>query len=353
MPDESHTRPGDSPAPSAPAAIGFACLVRHIALVGVAGLITGLLVAGGGGRLLMRIAAIAGHDDATGRLTDSGFRVGETTLGGTLELVLFIGLFAGGIGTILYLMSEPWLVWAGKWRGVVFGGFLLAVSSATSDALDPDNFDFELLGNKAFIVAMFVVLFLAYGGLLAWLSERLEDRARPPDPDRPIPVGYGIPDPHRTRRNPVCPDDHPAVSERGVLRLRSTQSGAAVSLWHGGGNPSPVGHPLHESPCFVDPRNQARRRRNVSRCRSDGGCAGNRRHRRHYLKASIAAKDDRPTSDPSRALGSRHDPECSDETSRQLARALLVGPSAKCRTVTIVMRTRATVTLGAPIADPA
>jgi hypothetical protein len=194
MPDESHTRPDDSPAPSAPAAIGFAWLVRHIAVVGVAGLITGLVVAGGGSRLLMRVAAIAGHDDAAGRLTDSGFRVGETTLGGTLGFVLFIGLFAGGIGTILYLMSEPWLVWAGKWRGVVFGGFLLAVSSATSDALDPDNFDFELLGNKSFIVTMFVVLFLAYGGLLAWLSERLEDRARSPDPERPMPsvTGYLI-----------------------------------------------------------------------------------------------------------------------------------------------------------------
>jgi hypothetical protein len=191
MSDESSTLADESPAPSAPMAIGVAWLVRHIAVVGVAGLLTGLLVAGGGGRLLMRIAAIAGHDDATGHLTDSGFRVGETTLGGTLELVLFIGLFAGGIGAILYLMSEPWLAWAGKWHGVVFGAFLLAVSSATSDALDPNNLDFDLLGNKAFIVAMFVVLFLAYGGLLAWLSDRLEDRARPPDPDRPMQSATG------------------------------------------------------------------------------------------------------------------------------------------------------------------
>ena len=105
MSDESSTLADESPAPSAPMAIGVAWLVHHIAVVGVAGLLTGLLVAGGGGRLLMRIAAIAGHDDATGHLTDSGFRVGETTLGGTLELVLFIGLFAGGIGAILYRLS--------------------------------------------------------------------------------------------------------------------------------------------------------------------------------------------------------------------------------------------------------
>ena len=185
MADQSKTHLGDH-SPDVPGSLGFAPLVRHIALVGVAGLATGLVVAGGGGRLLMRVAAISGPNSATGRLTESGFNVGEITLGGTVELVLFVGLFAGGIGAVLYLITEPWLDWAGKWRGVAFGAFLLAVGSATSDALDPDNFDFELLGNKAFVVGMFVVLFLLYGVVLVWLSDRLDLRFRDADPARPL-----------------------------------------------------------------------------------------------------------------------------------------------------------------------
>ncbi len=185
MADQSKAHLGDR-SPDVPRSLGFAPLVRHIALVGVAGLATGFVVAGGGGRLLMRVAAIAGPDSATGRLTESGFNVGEITLGGTVELVLFVGLFAGGIGAVLYLIAEPWLDWAGKWRGVTFGAFLVAVGSATSDALDPDNFDFRILGNEAFIVAMFVVLFLLYGVVLVWLSDELDRRFRDADPVRPL-----------------------------------------------------------------------------------------------------------------------------------------------------------------------
>ncbi len=185
MADQSKTHLGDR-SPDVPRSVGVTTLVRHIALVGVAGLVTGLVVAGAGGRLLMRVAAIAGSDRAAGRLTESGFRVGEITLGGTLELVIFVGLFAGGTGAVIYLVTEPWLDWAGKWRGVIFGAFLLAVGSATSDALDPDNFDFVILGNKGFIVGMFVVLFLLYGLLLAWLSDQFDRRFREADPTGPL-----------------------------------------------------------------------------------------------------------------------------------------------------------------------
>ena len=106
MADQSETHLGDRSS-GVPRSLGVAPLVRHIALVGVAGLVTGFVVAGAGGRLLMRVAAIAGPDRAIGRLTESGFRVGEITLGGTLELVIFVGLFAGGIGAVIYLVTEP------------------------------------------------------------------------------------------------------------------------------------------------------------------------------------------------------------------------------------------------------
>jgi len=164
--------------------LAAARIIRHIAVVGIAGIGTGLLVAGGGGRLVMRIAALTAPDRAIGRLTEAGFRVGDITLAGTFGFIFFIGLFVGGIGAVLFLISEPWLARAGRFRGPVFGLFLLLVGSSSSDALDPDNFDFELVGNQQFVVGMFVALFIAYGTLMAPLVTFLERRLPEVSPDR-------------------------------------------------------------------------------------------------------------------------------------------------------------------------
>ncbi len=127
----------------------------------------------------MRVSGALAPDFAQGVSTEAGNRVGEITLGGTLGLVLFIGIAAGITGAVLYAVFRPWLAWAGRFRGVAFGVVLFAVKSATSDVLNPDNPDFFTVGNKPLNVAMIVALFLGYGAMIDW-SYRVLDRRLPP-----------------------------------------------------------------------------------------------------------------------------------------------------------------------------
>jgi hypothetical protein len=111
--------------------------------------------------------------------TEAGFTVGEITLEGTLVLVIFIGIFAGVIGAAIYLAFRPWLAWAGRWRGVVFGVVLFGFGSATSDMMNPDNIDFLILRNSELLVALIFGLFLAFGvvtdAMFAYLDGRMPD----------------------------------------------------------------------------------------------------------------------------------------------------------------------------------
>lgn len=162
----------------------FMELVRHAVIVGLAGVITGVIVGGIGGRILMRIAAVAAPDRVIGATTENGNRIGDITVGGTLALVVFVGILSGLVGAIAYLISEPWLAWAGRWRGLVFGGVLLAIGGF--GAFDSKNFDFFLVGNQELTVGMFVALFLGFGALLVPVTSRLEHRLPGIDPDRPV-----------------------------------------------------------------------------------------------------------------------------------------------------------------------
>jgi hypothetical protein len=148
-------------------------LARYVAVAGLAGLIAGIVVGGVGGRLFMRIAGAAAPDVAQGAGTEAGFTVGEVTVGGTIGLVLFIGIFVGVIGAAIFVVSMPWLSWAGRWRGVLLGVVLFAAGSATSDVMNPDNFDFFVLKNEVLLVGLIVVLFLAFGALLEWTFRAL------------------------------------------------------------------------------------------------------------------------------------------------------------------------------------
>jgi hypothetical protein len=150
-------------------------LARHVSVAGIAGVITGWLVGGVGGRLFMRIAGAA-NPGARGRTTEAGFTVGRITADGTLSLVLFVGLFVGVGGAVLYVIFRPWLSAVGKWRGVAFGLLLFGIGSATSDVLNPDNIDFAILGNQGLLVGMVFALFVGFGALIDWLFGVLDRR---------------------------------------------------------------------------------------------------------------------------------------------------------------------------------
>ena len=144
---------------------------RHLGMATLAGIITGVLVGGLLGRIVMRISGFMAGPALVGVTTENGNRVGDITLAGTLALVVFVGLASGAIGGVLYALLEPWLRPLRPWHGLAYGLALLAAAGFTT--LDPANFDFTRFGVPALNVAMFAALFVIFGVLTAWLFDAL------------------------------------------------------------------------------------------------------------------------------------------------------------------------------------
>jgi hypothetical protein len=146
-------------------------LARHLGLAVLSGVVTGVLVGGVLGRIAMRISGIAAGPALVGVSTANGERVGDITFGGSLAVVIFVGVPAGVVGGILYAIVEPWLRRARPWHGLAYGaGLLLATGFIV---LDPSNFDFTRFGPPLLNVAMFAALFVIFGATIAWLLDAL------------------------------------------------------------------------------------------------------------------------------------------------------------------------------------
>ena len=153
--------------------------VRLLGVAAVAGVLTGIVVAGLGGRLVMKLVALTAGAGAVGKVTANGNAVGDLTFPGTFELVLFSGVFEGLIGGLLYLALRPWLRQLGPWRGLAFGVVVLALMGHA--VFDPDNGDFRRFGAVGLNVVLFSALFVVYGLVIAplvdWLG-RAAERSR-------------------------------------------------------------------------------------------------------------------------------------------------------------------------------
>ncbi len=126
-----------------------------IGLVG--GVVGGLLAAGVGGRLAMRLLAATAGDAAQGQITEADQVVGEITVGGTIAFVVFSGLFAGLLCALIYLLLRKWLPpgWVG---GLALGGLLLVAMGSRVEPLRSNNPDFQLVGPAWLAVLVFVAL---------------------------------------------------------------------------------------------------------------------------------------------------------------------------------------------------
>jgi hypothetical protein len=152
----------------------LARVLRPLVHAGIAGALAGLLVGGIGGRIVMRLSAIAAGPEVAGAITENGATVGEITAEGTLALLLFGGLLSGIAGGVILAIIAPWLRWAGAVRGLVFGVFVLAVGGRT--VIDASNFDFAILQPAWLNVLMFSALFVLFGIAAVFLLDRLERR---------------------------------------------------------------------------------------------------------------------------------------------------------------------------------
>ncbi len=151
-----------------------------------AGAIIGLIVAGGGSRIVMRILALA-NEHTTGLLTDNGNIVGEVTGGGTLVLIIR-GAVMGAGGGLFYVLARRWLPAPFLPRAVVFAvlGFLITAAQT----LDETNPDFLLFGPTSLAVALFAFLYFPYALGTAWLVNRF-DRYIPPSMSSPAGTAIG------------------------------------------------------------------------------------------------------------------------------------------------------------------
>jgi hypothetical protein len=131
----------------------------------VAGPVAGLLAAGAGGRLVMRLLALT-SPDARGGTTEAGETIGEITAGGTAGFVLFIGVPAGALAVIVFVLAGS-LLPAGRAGGVVLGLVLLVLVGVRLEPLRADNFDFNLVGPDWLSLLSFTALAL-FQGMLTW-----------------------------------------------------------------------------------------------------------------------------------------------------------------------------------------
>jgi hypothetical protein len=151
---------------------------RRYALIGVvSGAGGGLLAAGAGGRIVMRVLAITSPDTADGQLTEAEATIGDITFAGTLALLGFTSLFLGVLTGALYLLLCSWLP-TGRFGGLIFGGLLLVLAGTRVDPLRAGNFDFNLVGPRWLAVLGFTGIILFHGMVVAAIAARLS-HARP------------------------------------------------------------------------------------------------------------------------------------------------------------------------------
>jgi len=130
----------------------------------VAGIPTGVLVAGVGSRLAMLVLRLTSPDAVVGVTSDDGFEIGRFTLGGTYNL-LVLGAVAGVIGAAAYRAVEPWLL-GPAWfrRSTVAAGSGAVVGSML---IHGGGIDFRLLKPTWLAVGLFVALPALFGAVIA------------------------------------------------------------------------------------------------------------------------------------------------------------------------------------------
>jgi hypothetical protein len=168
MPAEDDTDPTGRP----PVGLVVRRYLWYLTLAISAGVGAGILAAGAGGRLVMRLLAVTAGPEAQGRITEAEQVVGRISVDGTLGFIVFTGLFFGAASGAAYLLLRRWLP-AGRTGGVAYGALLLVLAGTRLEPLRPGNPDFDLVGPGWMSVAAFAALVLVHGMLVAALAGRL------------------------------------------------------------------------------------------------------------------------------------------------------------------------------------
>lgn len=156
-------------------------LIRTIALGGLAAAIAGAVVFGIGGRVVMFASRLL-HPEAVGRITENGNRVGEFTVAGTIDLILFAGVGFGLTAGVIWVLVRQWIP-----DGAVLVG-LGAVAIGGSLLIQSDNTDFVILEGPQIDLVLLISLVFVFGASLHWIDGWLDRKVR----ERPKTIGVAI-----------------------------------------------------------------------------------------------------------------------------------------------------------------
>jgi hypothetical protein len=145
--------------------------VWYLTLAVASGVGSGVLIAGAGGRLAMRLLAATAGDAAQGRETEAEEIVGRVSAGGTIGFIIFMALFFGLATGVLYLLIRRWLP-HGRLGGLVYGLLLLVLVATRIDPLRADNPDFDIVGPGWVAVVAFGAVVVVQGMLVAAIAGR-------------------------------------------------------------------------------------------------------------------------------------------------------------------------------------
>ena len=133
-----------------------------------AGAFAGMISAGLGSRVVMRIIALA--DPSTdGATTDAEATVGDITFGGTANLMM-LGTIAGVMGGATYLGVRRWLPVPAAGKGLAYG--VVSLLTVGQLLFDTHNADFQIFEPVVLVIVLFSLLFLLNGLIVAPLVDR-------------------------------------------------------------------------------------------------------------------------------------------------------------------------------------
>jgi hypothetical protein len=146
-------------------------VLDELVLLALAGISTGVVVAGIGSRLTMMALRLTSHERVIGMQSDDDFTIGRFTFFGTYNL-LVLGAAFGVIGAGLYQWVRPWLIGPRWFRYLTVG--LACGAVVGSMLLHADGIDFRVLTPTWLAITLFIALPFVYGVAVAWTVDRFD-----------------------------------------------------------------------------------------------------------------------------------------------------------------------------------
>jgi len=122
------------------------------------------------------------HPEALGRITENGNRIGEFTVDGTIELIVFGGLLSGLLAGVVWVLVREWI----PKKAALVG--LGAVAIGGSFLIQGNNRDFFILQDPRLDLVLLLGLLFLFGVVLYWVDGLLDEKM----PDQPQTFGIVV-----------------------------------------------------------------------------------------------------------------------------------------------------------------